>query len=78
VAIPEKADGPYKGMDVQNIRPAIYLACTVSGEFCTETYEKLHTTIDYDGLWDLIEAKHVHDSWKKAAIANQEYLADPN
>lgn len=49
-----------------NMPVEIYIACTVSGEPCARTYEQLHTTIDYDGLLDLLEMKNVHDSWKDA------------
>lgn len=49
-----------------NVHDAIYLACTVGGEVCARTYESLHTTIDYDGLLDLLEMNDVHQSWKAA------------
>ena len=67
---PKEAGGDYTGIQVANVPNEIYLACTSTGEFCMRTYEALHTTIDYDGLWDLIEIKQVQDSWKKAARAN--------
>jgi hypothetical protein len=32
------------------------------------TYHLLHTTIDYDGLLDLIELQAVRDSWQHAQL----------
>jgi hypothetical protein len=34
------------------------------------TYIALHTSIDLDGLYDLIEMQEVHSSWKHAAARN--------
>ncbi len=50
----------------------IFLACAQpDGGVDAETYALLHTTIDFDGLFDLIEIKEVQDSWKHAAIRDQ-------
>jgi hypothetical protein len=48
------AGGPHKG--IQSIDVA--------------TYVRLHTDIDLDGLYDLLEMQEVHQSWKHAATAN--------
>ena len=32
------------------------------------TYQALHTTIDYDGLLDLLELRAVRESWQHATL----------
>lgn len=34
------------------------------------TYVALHTTIDLDGLYDIIELAELHSSWQAAAWLN--------
>jgi hypothetical protein len=36
------------------------------------TFVALHTTIDLDGLYDLLEMSAVHSSWSHAAMLNAE------
>lgn len=69
-------DDRHKGIQPANVPREIYLACTASGELCSRTYEALHSTIDYDGLWDLLEMKEVQVSWKEAAKAKAVEKAD--
>lgn len=63
-------NGGHEGIQPVNVPREIYLAATASGELCSRTYEALHSTIDYDGLWDLLEMKEVQASWNEAARAN--------
>lgn len=66
----EGASGSHKGIETPNAPWEIYLACSIGGTFNSATYEQLHTTIDFDGLHDLIEFHQVSDSWQEAAKAN--------
>jgi len=64
------ASGTHKGIDPVNLPREIYLACANGESLDVATYEALHTTLDLDGLYDLLEMQEVHQSWKNAAIAN--------
>jgi hypothetical protein len=48
----------------------VYLACSVNGEINAATYVALHTSIDYDGLLDILEMNQVQNSWNEATRAN--------
>ena len=63
--------GPYKGIEVKNVPPEIMLACSGESGIDGAMYQALHSTIDYDGLWDIIEMRQVADSHKAAFNANQ-------
>ena len=51
-----------------NVSALVFLACTVKGEVCAQTYEQLHTTLDLDAMYDLIEMRDVQASWNQAAM----------
>lgn len=56
-----------------NVHWQIFIACTIGGEgIDVRTYEALHTTIDLDGLYDLLECSDVYQSWQEAARLNAE------
>lgn len=46
------------------------LACTSGSRVDVATYVALHTTIDLDGLYDILELGEVHASWAHAQAAN--------
>lgn len=48
----------------------LWLACTDGDSVDVAMYVALHTTVDLDGLYDLIELQQVHASWKNAANMN--------
>ena len=64
------ASGAHKGVEPANMPREIYLACANGDSIDVATYEAIHTTLDLDGLYDLLELKEVHQSWKAAAHAN--------
>ena len=35
-----------------------------------QTYQDMHTVLDTDAFWDLIEMQDVHASWEHAAMTN--------
>jgi hypothetical protein len=49
------------------VHPQIAAACTDRSGINVTTYQALHTTIDLDGLLDLLELRSVRDSWQHAA-----------
>jgi len=51
------------------------LACSAGDSIDAATYVALHTTIDLDGLFDLLELDDVHQSWQHAALANSREAA---
>ena len=53
-----------------NVHSHIVAAC--SGDNKAETYIALHTVIDFDGLYDILEMLDVDGSHRAAAMANQE------
>lgn len=63
-------DGPHRGIETQNIPWEIYVACSNGESIDAATYVALHTTIDLDGLYDLLELAQVHASWAHAAYLN--------
>lgn len=51
----------------------VFLACCSKEGIDAQTYVLLSTTIDTNGLYDLLEMRNVQDSWSAAAQWN----ADP-
>ena len=64
------ASGPHRGIDTANVPWEIYAACSDGEGVNVSTYVALHTTIDLDGLYDLLEMAEVHRSWAHAAYLN--------
>ena len=64
------ASGAHKGIKPVNLPWEIMLACSAGESIDVATYVALHTTIDLDGLFDLLELQEVQQSWKHAAQAN--------
>lgn len=56
----------------------IYIACAGADGINAATYVKLHTTIDLDGLYDLLEMQQVHATWEAAAQLNAHERAAGN
>lgn len=49
----------------------VFLACTIGGEgINVKTFVALHTTISFEGLYDLLELSDVYQSWQEAARLN--------
>ena len=48
------------------------MACSNGETISSETYQALHTTIDLDGLYDILEMKDVLSSWKNAEMFNND------
>lgn len=46
------------------------MACSNGESIDVQTYKDLHTVIDLDGLYDLLELSEVHASWTHAAYLN--------
>lgn len=70
------ASGAHKGIDPVNVPREVYLACSNGDAVDVGTYIALHTTIDLDGLYDLLELQEIHTSWKHAAGANAREQAE--
>lgn len=71
-----RASGPHKGIETKNVDWLLYLACSDGETVNATTYEALHTTMDLDAMYDLIEMKQVHASWMAAAQRNAEEEAE--
>jgi len=69
-AVYRGASGPHKGIETANVPWEIYAACSNGETIDAHTYVLLHSVIDLDGLYDLIEMAHVHQTWATAAAAN--------
>ena len=54
------------GIEPANVNRDLWLAC--AGD--ANTYALLHSTIDLDGLYDLIEMADANRSWQWAATEN--------
>lgn len=65
-----RARGPHKGIQPANVPWEIYAACSDGENINVATYIALHTTIDLDGLYDILEMQAVHASWCAAAYRN--------
>ena len=64
------ASGPHKGIEPANFPWEIYLACQTREGIDVSAYIALNSTIDTDGLFDLLELKEIHNSWVNAETAN--------
>lgn len=64
------AGGPHRGEAPPNLPWAVYLACAAGDTIDVATYVALHTEVDLDGLFDIIELRGVHNSWRRAAYLN--------
>jgi len=64
------ASGAHRGIEAPNVPREIMLACTTGDRIDVATYVALHTSIDIDGLFDLLELQEVHQSWSHAALRN--------
>lgn len=51
------------------------MLCSNGQSIDAQTYQALQTTIDMDGLMDLLELHEVHESWKHAELLNREWQA---
>lgn len=67
-----RAGGSQRGVAPANLCWEIHLACSDGKRIDMCTYEALHTTIDLDGLLDLLEMKDVLSSWQAAEMSNEE------
>ena len=70
VSFPQAAGGPHKGIECANVPHELFVACTGEQGFDVVMYQALHTSIDAEGLFDILEMRQVADTWKAAAIAN--------
>ncbi len=50
----------------------MFLACSTKEGIDAATYVLLDTTIDLDGLYDLLEMRSVADSWSAAQLWNND------
>lgn len=69
----EDAGGVHKGTQPVNIHPMLFRACNDGKKIDSVLYEQLHTTIDLDGLFDLLEMQDVLSSWKHAERKNMDW-----
>lgn len=69
----EDAGGVHQGTQVVNVHPLIAQACFNGETVNDELYFKLHTSVDLDGLYDILELKNVLSSWKHAELKNAEW-----
>jgi hypothetical protein len=51
------------------------VACSDGDTINVATYIALHTTLDLEGLYDLLELHQVHATWVHAAYQNAEVNA---
>lgn len=66
----ERAGGPHNGTQVVNVHSTIARACFDGERINDDLYVKLHTEIDLDGLYDILEMQDVHRSWQHAELKN--------
>lgn len=62
--------GRHKGIQPPNVPWDLFVACANGDGIDAVTFQALHTSIDLDGLYDLIEMSDAAESWKSAAIMN--------
>jgi len=65
-----EASGRHKGIEAPNVNHEIMLACTTGDSVDPAMFVALHTTIDLDGLYDILEMSEVRQSWQSAAVKN--------
>jgi hypothetical protein len=70
------ASGSHHGIETANVPWEIYVASSNGDSIDVSTYVALHTTIDLDGLYDLLEMAEVHASWANAAYLNAKEAAE--
>lgn len=70
----EGASGSHEGLKPANMPWKIYAVCSSRAGIDWGLWVALQTTIDLNGLYDLLELKAVHASWEDAARRN---LEDP-
>ena len=68
------ASGSHRGIRPANMPWKIYAAVSGRDGIDWGLWVALQTTIDLDGLYDLLELKEVHATWEDAARRN---LEDP-
>lgn len=66
----EDAGGVHHGIQPKNVHRYILKACLNGQQIDSVLYEQLHTTIDLDGLCDILEMKQVLTSWQHAEMKN--------
>lgn len=75
--IPAEGDGgPYEGGQVTNMPRDLFLACSGPNGIDADIYLMAHTTLDINGLWDIIEMRQVAGSHARAAAANAEWRSN--
>lgn len=64
------------GIEPANVPWEIYVACSNGDSIDGAMYQALHTTIDLAGLYDVLEMKEVHESWRDALKYNAQLNAE--
>ncbi len=69
---PQGASGAHQhlGIETANVPWEIYVASSDGESVNVATWMALHSTIDIDGLYDILEMKQVHHTWASAAVLN--------
>ena len=65
----------HTGILPANLPWEVYVACSDGETINVATYIALQTTLDLEGLYDLLELHQVHASWVRAAYLNAEASA---
>ncbi len=68
--------GRHKGIYPANLHWQIFTALSNGDAIDVATYLALHTTIDLDGLYDLLEASECLQSWAHASYLNAREQAE--
>lgn len=68
----ERASGPHNGVQPANLPMEVYIAVSDGDSVDVHLYKDLQTTISLDGLYDILEMKEVHESWKHAELLNRD------
>lgn len=69
----EDAGGVHSGTQPVNVHPLIFKACQDGKKVDSVLYEQLHTTLDLNGLYDILEMQDVLSSWKHAERRNHDF-----
>lgn len=67
------AGGPHQGTQVVNVHPLIASVCFDGDKVNDNLYLDLHTVIDLDGLYDILELRDVLSGWKHAELKNADW-----